>query len=84
MVRRTLNHGRFVVTVEEGAKMGGFGSAFLESAVDQRLETRGLRVLALRDEFIEHGDRDELLAEHGLSPEAIAKACRESVLTNVQ
>ena len=84
MVRNCLSHGRFVVTVEEGARMGGFGSAFIECAVEERLDTRSLRVLALPDEFIEHGDRGELLADRGLSPESIALACRESVLSNAR
>ena len=82
MVRNTLSNGRFVVTVEEGAKMAGFGSAFIECAVEERLDTRSIRVLALPDEFIEHGDRNELLADHGLSPDSIAQACRESVLSS--
>jgi 1-deoxy-D-xylulose-5-phosphate synthase len=81
MVQETLSGGRFVVTVEEGARMGGFGSAFLESAVDQNLDTRAVRVLGLPDAFIEHGDRDELLAAYGLSPQAIARACRQAVLS---
>lgn len=84
MVRNTVNHGRFVVTVEEGTKLGGFGSAFIECAVDERLDTRGIRCLALPDTFIEHGDRNELLADHGLSPESIARICRESVMTNAR
>lgn len=78
MVRETLTEGRFVVTVEEGARMGGFGSAFIECAVAERLDTRAIRTLALPDEFIEHGDRTELLHDHGLSPEAIAETCREA------
>lgn len=78
MVRQTLADGRFVVTVEEGARMGGFGSAFTEAAIDGQLDTRSLRVLALPDEFIEHGDRNELLDDHGLSPDAIAQTCREA------
>lgn len=78
MVRDTLSNGRFVVTVEEGARMGGFGSAFIECAVAERLDTRGIRHLALPDEFIEHGDRNELLHDHGLSPDAIAATCREA------
>jgi 1-deoxy-D-xylulose-5-phosphate synthase len=82
MVRNVTGGGRFVITVEEGAKMGGFGSAFLECAVEERLDTRAVRVLALPDEFIEHGDRNELLASHGLGPQAIADACRESVLSS--
>jgi 1-deoxy-D-xylulose-5-phosphate synthase len=77
MVRNTLQSGRFVITVEEGTRLGGFGSAFLECAAQQGLDTRTLKILALPDEFIEHGDRDELLHDHGLSADAIANVCRE-------
>lgn len=84
MVRETLGDGQFVVTCEEGAKMGGFGSAFVESAVEERLDTRSIRILALPDEFIEHGDRNELLADHGLSPHAIAQACRDAVASAIR
>lgn len=77
MVRKTLGDGRFVVTVEEGVA-GGFGSAFVEAAVTERLDTRPLVSLHLPDRFIDHGDRNGLLADVGLSPEAIAEACREA------
>jgi 1-deoxy-D-xylulose-5-phosphate synthase len=84
MVNETLSDGRFVVTLEEGAKMGGFGSAFIESAVDKKLDTRAIRLLALPDEFIEHGDRNDLLATFGLDPQAIAQACRDAVPSSVR
>ena len=74
----------FVITLEEGTRMGGFGSAFIECAVDQQLDTRTVRVLALPDEFIEHGDRNQLLADHGLSPQAIAQSCRDAVPSSVR
>ena len=77
MVEESLADGKFVVTIEEGAEMGGFGSALLECAVKLRLDTRGIRVLALPDEFIEHGDRADLLNDHGLSPKRIAETCRD-------
>jgi 1-deoxy-D-xylulose-5-phosphate synthase len=77
MVSQTLTSGRFVVTVEEGCAMGGFGSAFLEEASSQGLDTRCLRRLALPDRFIEHGERTELLDACGLSPAGIADTCRE-------
>ena len=83
MVRDTLGSGRFVVTVEEGAKMGGFGSAFIENAVEQGLDTRSIEILALPDEFIEHGDRNDLLDTHGLSPRRIAETCRLAAPQNV-
>jgi 1-deoxy-D-xylulose-5-phosphate synthase len=78
MVRRTVEEGRFVVTLEEGAKMGGFGSAFLENANEQRLDTRVITTLALPDEFVQHGDRAQLLHENGLSPQSIAQTCRDA------
>ncbi len=84
MVRETVGNGRFVVTLEEGVRMGGFGSAFLECAVDQRLDTRGIHTLALPDRFIEHGDRIELLSDHGLCPKSIAATCRAAVLSSVR
>jgi 1-deoxy-D-xylulose-5-phosphate synthase len=83
MVHETLSDGRFVVTVEEGARMGGFGSAFIEAAVDERLDTRAIRTLALPDEFIEHGDRNDLLADFGLDPQSIAQTCRQAVPSSV-
>jgi len=67
---------RFVVTVEEGALMGGFGSAVLEAACANGWDTRVLRTLGIPDRFIEHGDRNELLCEMGLDSAAIAKTCR--------
>ncbi|MGB1813927.1 MAG: 1-deoxy-D-xylulose-5-phosphate synthase [Rubripirellula sp.] len=77
MVQSSLADGKFVVTLEEGARMGGFGSAFIETAVTMNLDTRSIRVLALPDEFIEHGDRNELFDQHGLSVPKIEQTCRE-------
>ena len=84
MVRESLADGKFVVTVEEGAKMGGFGSAFIECAVSEQLDTRSIRVLALPDEFVEHGDRGDLLDQHGLSVPKIAQTCRTMMNSRIQ
>ncbi|MBX6311981.1 MAG: 1-deoxy-D-xylulose-5-phosphate synthase [Isosphaeraceae bacterium] len=56
----------FVLTVEEGCLMGGFGSAVLEAANDAGLGTAHVRRLGLPDRFILHAERDEQLAEVGL------------------
>ncbi len=62
-----------VVTIEENAVAGGFGSA-----VAGALQERGLCVpilrLGLPDRFIEHAPREHLLANLGLEPQAIAGA----------
>jgi len=67
----------FVVTVEEGQLMGGFGSAVLEAANDAGLDTSRLRRLGIGDFYVEHGRRAELLADLGLDAAGIAAACRQ-------
>ena len=67
----------FVVTVEEGCLMGGFGSAVLEAASDAGLDTSHIRRLGVPDRYIEHADRSEQLAALGLSNRGIAETCRK-------
>jgi len=57
--------------------MGGFGSAVLEAANDAGIDTSRLRRLGIPDQFIEHGNRDELLADLKLDRDGIAEVCRE-------
>jgi 1-deoxy-D-xylulose-5-phosphate synthase len=76
MLSQVFEECRFVVTVEEGALAGGFGSAVLEAACQQGWDTRILRTLGLPDRFIEHGERSELLADLGLDAAGIAATCR--------
>ena len=57
--------------------MGGFGSAVLEAVCDAGLDAGRIRRLGIPDQFIEHGDRSELLADLGLHAQGIARACEE-------
>jgi 1-deoxy-D-xylulose-5-phosphate synthase len=75
VIERALGQGGFVVTVEEGCLMGGFGSAALETAIDAGWDVRRLRRLGLPDRFIEHGERQALLADVGLDADGIVQAC---------
>jgi 1-deoxy-D-xylulose-5-phosphate synthase len=65
-----------LVTVEEGALMGGAGSAVLEA-----LQAAGLGLpvlqLGLSDTFIEHGDVAKLLALQGLDAAGIEASIRK-------
>ncbi|PQO43360.1 1-deoxy-D-xylulose-5-phosphate synthase [Blastopirellula marina] len=67
----------FVVTVEEGALMTGFGSAVLEACADEGVDASRVKRLGIPDTFIDHGDREERLAEIFLTTEGIAQTCRE-------
>ena len=66
----------FVITIEENAHQGGFGSAVVEAANRIGQPTDRIKVLAIPDEFVEHGDRTELLADLGLDADGICKAAR--------
>jgi 1-deoxy-D-xylulose-5-phosphate synthase len=77
IVERAVRECGFVVTVEEGCLMGGFGSAVLEAASDMSLDTSRIKRLGIPDQFIEHAERSELLADLGLNAAGIAAACRE-------
>ena len=77
LVERAFRECGFVLTVEEGCLMGGFGSAVLEAASEMSLDTSRIRRLGIPDRFIEHGERAELLADLRLDTAGIAAACRE-------
>ena len=65
-----------IVTVEEGAIMGGAGSAVMEALQALGL-VRPVLQLGLRDEFIEHGDPAKLLALQGLDAPGIEASVRQ-------
>lgn len=61
-----------VVTVEDGARIGGLGSAVLEYFADQGIKADVVR-LGLPDIFVEHGKPEELYRIVGLDKESIKK-----------
>ena len=68
----------FVLTVEEGCLMGGFGSAVLEAANEAGLPTTHVRRLGLPDRYVLHAERDEQLAEVGLDVDGITQAALDA------
>ena len=75
LLRQIAEQHTVLVTIEEGAVMGGAGSA-----VDEFLQSIGqlrpLLQLGLPDQFIEHGDPARLLALHGLDADGIVQSIR--------
>ncbi len=70
---------RYVVTVEEGSKMGGFGSAVLEALSDAGVTDVTTKVLGLPDRFIEQGPQDFLRERYGLTAEGIYQSVKELI-----
>jgi 1-deoxy-D-xylulose-5-phosphate synthase len=73
-IRKAIEECGFVLTVEEGCLMGGFGSAVLEAANDAGLSTSHVRRLGLPDRYVMHAEREEQLAEVGLDVDGITQA----------
>ncbi|MDH5666724.1 MAG: 1-deoxy-D-xylulose-5-phosphate synthase [Nitrospira sp.] len=70
---------RYVVTVEEGCKMGGFGSAVLETLSEARVTNVTTKVLGLPDWYIEQGPQDLLRERYGLTAEGIYQSVKDLV-----
>src|SRR5512138_193369 len=68
-----------VITIEENALEGGFGSACLEAFEARGLLAAGLqtRRLGVPDAFIAHAEQARQRAECGLDAPAVVRACRE-------
>ncbi|MEX5218995.1 MAG: 1-deoxy-D-xylulose-5-phosphate synthase [Nitrospira sp.] len=68
---------RYLVTVEEGAKMGGFGSAVLEAISEEGITHLRTKILGLPDWYIEQGPQDLLRERYGLTAEGIYDSVKE-------
>jgi 1-deoxy-D-xylulose-5-phosphate synthase len=77
LLRRLLSDLPWVVTVEEGAGMGGFGSACLEAAQTMGLAGKVVASVALPDELVVHATRESLLSRFGLDADGLARTVRE-------
>jgi 1-deoxy-D-xylulose-5-phosphate synthase len=71
-----------IVTVENGVKKGGFGSAVLEWMNDHGYKPQIIR-LGLPDNFVEHGKVSELQQIVGLDTESI-KCAINSLISSKQ
>jgi 1-deoxy-D-xylulose-5-phosphate synthase len=67
---------RLVVVVEDSGRSGGVGDAVARLLRDHGVETP-LRTSGIPQEFLEHGERSELLEDLGLAPQQLALAVTE-------
>jgi 1-deoxy-D-xylulose-5-phosphate synthase len=77
LLAKQASSARWIVTVEEHQRAGGFGSAVLEALNQLPNATARLRILAVPDRFVEHrSSREEQLAEVGLDADGIERSVR--------
>ncbi len=70
IVQMAAEH-RLVVTLEDGVRVGGFGSRVRQELRANGVDT-GLNEIGVPAEFLEHAEREEILERLGLTPQAIA------------
>jgi 1-deoxy-D-xylulose-5-phosphate synthase len=67
LIEQVAGRVKCLVTVEEGCRMGGFGSSVLESLADRALGDLPTKVIGLPDHYIEQGPQDLLRLRYGLT-----------------
>jgi len=69
---------RLVVTVEDNGRSGGFGDAVCRLLRDRDVDVPA-KTFGLPQEFLEHGERVQILDGEGLAPQHLARAITEAV-----
>lgn len=76
MLDRLTKKHRLIVTIEENVKSGGFGEHVSEYLMRTGADVR-VQILALPDDYVEHGNVDVLRKETGLDVESMtAQICK--------
>jgi len=70
----------FLVTVEEAALMGGFGSAVMELLEEKNFEANRVLRIGVPDKLIPHGSPSLLHAKYGIDADGIYERIRNFVL----
>ena len=66
-----------LITIEDGQKIGGFGTAVAEYMVEKEITDCKLSVMGIPDKFIHHGTQEQLHEELGLDAQGIVKKVKE-------
>lgn len=79
MILDVARRAKRVITIEEGTRVGGFGSAVAELLFDRDVSGVELRRLALPDGFVTHGSPDALMQSVGLDGAGLERSIRQFV-----
>lgn len=70
-----------IITIEDGTKLGGFGSAVVEYLADKPHHVP-VTVMGVPDRIVEHGTQRELHDEVGIGPDGIIATVKELATTS--
>jgi len=73
LILRLVRNNKLILTAEDHALMGGFGSAVLELVSDEGENGNKIVRMGIPDRFMEHGPRNLILKNIGLDENGIAE-----------
>jgi 1-deoxy-D-xylulose-5-phosphate synthase len=82
LVDHALQNYDRIITVEDGTKVGGFGSAVAEYVVAHD-HPKPVMIMGVPDRIVEHGTQQELYEETGISANAIKEMCERYLSVKV-
>lgn len=71
-----------IITLEDGARLGGFGSAVAEYIAEKR-ERPTLKIMGIPDRIVEHGTQEELHDEIGIGVAGIIENVKKQLYIKV-
>jgi 1-deoxy-D-xylulose-5-phosphate synthase len=76
LIDHVLEHYSRIITLEDGTKLGGFGSAVAEYIAGKGAGVP-VKIMGVPDTIVEHGTQRELHDEVGIGPEGILKEMKK-------
>ncbi|CAN5429722.1 1-deoxy-D-xylulose-5-phosphate synthase [soil metagenome] len=78
LIDYALTHYDQIITIEDGTKLGGFGSAVAEYVAEKGVAVP-VKIMGVPDQIVEHGTQRQLHDEVGMGPDGIAEQVRKSL-----
>lgn len=78
MIDHVLDNYSSIITLEDGTKLGGFGSAVAEYVASKGAGVP-VKIIGVPDRIVEHGTQRELHEEVGIAPDGIAKEVKKQL-----
>lgn len=72
-IKKSIEKTKNVVTIEDGTKINGLGTAIKELIIDEKIEEVKIKTFTYPDKFIEHGSVEELEEIYNVDESAIEK-----------
>lgn len=79
LIRKLIEQGTPIITIEDHALEGGFGSIVLDACNKEGLPTDQIKRMGMPKGWVGPDSRGNQLAEAGLTPERLASAVRELI-----